>query len=155
MSSSTINNDDVDIIDEDYKITSEINKKILKRGNFNNHKAEFVQVTEKIIKDNLENLENDFDIDISDMNDDDLDKVMEKEKNQQMNDDEIIQYLIQNDEEVPKSNKKNNKSNKKNNNNYNNNNNKNFNNKFNYSNNNFKNKSNLIYNNSKNNHSKI
>lgn len=101
MSSSTINNDEINIIDEDYKITSEINKKILKKGNMNNHKVEFVQASEKIIKDNLENLENDFDIDISDMNDDELDKVMEKEKNQQMNDDEIINYLIQNDEVDP------------------------------------------------------
>ena len=53
MSNSTINNDDINIIDEDYKITSEINKKILKKGNVNNHKVEFVQASEKIIKDNL------------------------------------------------------------------------------------------------------
>ena len=120
MSNSTINNDDIDIIDEDYKITSEINKKILKKGNVNNHKVEFVQASEKIIKDNLENLENDFDIDISDMNDDELDKVMEKEKNQQMNDDEIINYLIQNDEVDPALKNSNNKSKNKNLNNNNN-----------------------------------
>ena len=110
MSSSTINNDEINIIDEDYKITSEINKKILKKENMNNHKVEFVRASEKIIKDSLENLENDFDIDISDMNDDELDKVMEKEKNQQMNDDEIINYLIQHDEVDP--NLKNNNNNK-------------------------------------------
>lgn len=63
-----------------------------------NNRIEFFKVKEKILSDTLDSMDKDLDnIDIVSMTDNEIESIIVKEQNKQMNDDEIIDYLLKND----------------------------------------------------------
>jgi len=89
--------------------------------NIPSHKVEFVHIPGKELFDTIENFDNFDDIDLGSMNEKDMEKIIKKEKKEQMNDEELLNYLLKNEEyekeeneenNIVKNNEKNNKENK-------------------------------------------
>ena len=63
-----------------------------------NNKIEFIKVKEKVLGDNYDSIDMDFDgIDVNSITENEIDNIIVKEKNKQMDDDEIIDYLLNSD----------------------------------------------------------
>ena len=88
-----MNNDD----EENTNIV--IDNGLVDKCNLNlNNRIEFFKVKEKILSDTLDSMDMDLDnIDIVSMTDNEIESIIVKEQNKQMNDDEIIDYLLKND----------------------------------------------------------
>lgn len=63
-----------------------------------NNRIEFIKVKEKVLGDNYDNIDMDFDgIDVNSITENEIENIIVKEKNKQMDDDEIIDYLLNSD----------------------------------------------------------
>ena len=95
------------------KSKENLKKKENKKENINeedipNHKVEFVHIPGKQLLDTLDSFDNFNDIDLGSMNEQDIEKIMKKEKNKQMNDEELLNYLLRNEEIEKEENEENN-----------------------------------------------
>jgi hypothetical protein len=81
---------------------------MLTNENIPNHKVEFVHIPGKELMDTIENFDNFDDIDLGSMNEKDMEKIIKKEKKEQMNDEELLNYLLKNEEVDKEENEENN-----------------------------------------------
>ena len=88
--------------------TINLKKNISTNENIPNHKVEFVHIPGKQLLDTLDSFDNFNDIDLGSMNEQDIEKIMKKEKNKQMNDEELLNYLLRNEEIEKEENEENN-----------------------------------------------
>ena len=88
--------------------TINLKKNISTNENIPNHKVEFVHIPGKQLIDTIENFDNFEDIDLGSMNEKDMEKIIKKEKKEQMNDEELLNYLLKNEEYEKEENEENN-----------------------------------------------